>query len=113
MTRLSILAVGVIFLLQALLVYRLYQVNVDLLQRELNFMTDAVYNMELNSRLGYKKESKTPDVQFRDTPPPGVDTTKVKGIDARDRDKSKDKGFVSVMALAMEEFVSQKHPMNL
>lgn len=113
MTRLSILAVGLIFLSQALLVYRLYQVNVDLLQRELNLMAESVYSVELNSRLGYKKESKAPDVQYRDTPPPGVDTTKVKGIDVRDRDKSKDKGLVSVMALAMNEFISQKHPMKL
>lgn len=113
MTRLSILAVGLIFLLQALLVYRLYQTNVDLLQRELNLIEESVYNAELNIRLGYKKESKIPDVQYRDTPPPGVDTTKVKRIDVRDRDKSKDKGFVSVMALAMNDFVSLKYPMSL
>lgn len=113
MTRLSILAVGLIFLLQALLVYRLYQTNVDLLQRELNLIVESVHSVELNIRVGYKKESETPDVQYRDTPPPGIDTTKVKRLDVRDRDKSKDRGVVSVMALAMNEFVSLKHPMSL
>lgn len=113
MTRLSILAVGLIFLLQSMLVYRLYQTNIDLFQRELNLIVDYAHSMELNTRLGYKKESKTPDVQYRDTPPPGIDTTKVKRLDVRDRDKSKDKGVVSVMALAMEEFVSIKYPMSL
>lgn len=113
MTRLSILAVGLIFLSQALLVYRLYQTNIDLFQRELNLIVDYAHSMELNARLGYNKDSETPDVQYRDTPPPGVDTTKVKRMDVRDRDKSKDKGVVSVMALAMEEFISLKYPMSL
>lgn len=114
MTRLSILAVGLIFLSQALLVYRLFQTNVDLLQRELNLVTQSVYDMHLNSRLGSKKAYNEPTIEyFGTTPPPGVDTTKITHIDARASDKKQDKGLVSAMNLALEEFLAKKNPVNL
>ncbi len=114
MTRLSILAVGIIFLLQALLVYRLFQTNVDLLQRELNFITQSVYNIELSGRLGVKEANDVPDIKYYGTtPPPGIDTTKVTRIDARGLDKKQNKGLASAMNIALEEFIAQKKPINL
>lgn len=114
LTRLSILAVGLIFLSQALLVYRLFQTNVDLLQRELNLVTQSVYDMHLNSRLGSKKGYNEPTIKYSGTtPPPGVDTSKITHIDARIVDKKQDKGLVSAMNLAVEEFLAKKNPVNL
>lgn len=117
MTRFSICAVGVIFLLQALLVYRLFQTNLDLLQRELNLTTQSVYNMDLNARLELKGGTSTPDVKYAGTtPPPGVDTTKITRIGGgaqENKKHSRDKGLVSAMNLAMEEFVGRKYPVNL
>ncbi len=114
MSRLSILAVGLIFLLQALLVYRLYETNVDLLQRELNLVMQSTYDADLNLRLDPSKKSKEPSVEyFGTTPPPGIDTTKTTRIDARGLDKKLNKGLVSAMNIAMEEFIGRKYPINL
>ena len=117
MTRFSILAVGIIFVLQALLVYRLFQTNVDLLQRELNLVIESVYNKDLNARLKLKGGHSTPDVKYAGTtPPPGLDTTKVTRIDGGSHgmeSMKRDKGLTSVLNLAMEEFISRKYPISL
>ncbi|PXV67557.1 histidine kinase/DNA gyrase B/HSP90-like ATPase [Dysgonomonas alginatilytica] len=114
MTRFSILAVIVIFLSQAFLVYRLFQANVDLLQRELNLVTESVYNADLNSRLASDKNIGVPDIKyFGSTPPPGVDTTSIRRISTKDMDKELNGRAVSIMTLAMEEFAGMKHPINL
>lgn len=114
MTRLSILAVGLIFLSQALLIYRLFQANVDLLQRELNLVTQSVYNTELNSRLSSKDGVKTPTIEYLGTTlPPGVDTLKATYIDAKGLNQQQDKGVVSAMNIAMEEYIAKKRSINL
>ncbi len=112
-TKLSVLAVGIVFILQALLVYHLYQANVNLLQRELNVIAQSAYNLELNLRLGSKDGGETPNIQFRTTPPPGVDTTKIPRMDARSLNKKGGRGLVSAVTIAMEEFISRKHPIQL
>ncbi len=114
MTRVSILFVGIIFLLQALLVYRLFQTNMDLLQRELNLVTESVYGTDLNSRLRTETGENAPKVEYFGTElPAGFDTASAVNIDALSMDKKLDGHVVSVMNLAMEEFAGKKQPINL
>lgn len=117
MTRFSIFAIGVIFLLQvsqAFLVYNLSQTNIRLLQRELDSINESVYDMDLNFRSGAKEANNVSDVKFQGTTTPSIDTTIITGINGKGLTAiERDKSLVSATTLAMEEFVSKTYPINL
>lgn len=115
MIRFLILAVGIIFLLQvsqAFLGYQLFHKNVALLQSELNFVAESVYNKDINLRLKGRNIS---GIKYFETVfSNGIDTTKMFDVDAkRLQNIEKEKGFLAAMILSVEESVGADHPINL
>ncbi|MDU1905532.1 MAG: HAMP domain-containing sensor histidine kinase [Dysgonomonas sp.] len=118
-TRFSILLVIVIFLAQVFLVYRLYQSNLNLLEREINLAMEEVYQIDLNRRVlsdgaSRNLEPSSPKIKYiGDEPPPGLDTTKiVKRTNIKDTPFDKN-DIVKVVNLSIEEYLSQRVPIDL
>jgi len=118
-TRFSILLVIVIFLAQVFLVYRLYQSNLNLLEREINLAMEEVYQTDLNRRVlsdGASKKLEPQSAQIKyigDELPPDFDTTKIaKKIKIRDTSFDKN-DVVKAVNLSIEEYLSQRVPIDL
>lgn len=107
----SMVIVFIIFLSQLFLFYRLYQSNIDLLQRELNLAVNEIYKEDLNRRL--KKKSSKPSLEYYGSTKPDAvtDTTKVTVINSKGAIDSK--GAVMTMNAAIEEYVSKHRPIDL
>lgn len=112
-TILSMAVVCVIFLSQIFLFYRLYESNIDLLQRELNLAAGEIYKQDLDRRLKILKQNDNPHIRYYGTEKPEevTDTTKVTRIESKGANETKG-GVVTVNA-AIEEFVSKFEPINL
>ncbi len=119
-TRFSIILVIIIFLSQVFLVYRIYQSNLDILEREINLLVEEIYQLDLGRRLELdgerndKAHEKPLKVQFNSSAPLSeIDTTKIVRrikIDNSDKEKS---NIVKALNLSIEEFMSMKEPIDL
>lgn len=112
-TILSMVIVCIIFFSQLFLFYRLYESNIDLLQRELNLAVDRVYKEDLDRRLVGPSRNHIPYVAYYgpNKPDEVTDTTKVTSIQSHGALKSK--GPVVTLNAAMEEYISRNTPINL
>lgn len=112
-TLASIVLVCIIFALQLFLFYRLYESNLDLLQRELNLAADEIYKEDLNRRLAILSQGKDPNLQYFGSQKPDAvtDTTKVITLDATKSVNTKSR--VTMMNAALEEYASRREPIRL
>lgn len=118
LTWVSIVFVILIFLFQAGIIYSLFQTNMNLLTRELNLLTDEIYTSNLNNRLDARKNNTSNNVTIRGTdnwsgnlePGSGQDTTYYNNDGIQNEEQS---SSVSILNLALEEFISKTHPINL
>ena len=119
LTWVSIVFVILIFLFQAGIIYSLFQTNMNLLTRELNLLTDEIYTAILDKRLDAGKKDVENNFQFRgtDDAPEVPDTIQGKNVVFFKKDSlPKNTGQISpsaILNLAIEEFISQTHPINL
>jgi len=114
-TGLSIALVVAIFGMQMFLLYRLYEANMDLLQRELNLAINEVYEIDLGMRLSKTPGNTHTGFKFAGTvKPEGVDTTTIVKMDMTGVNRDLDKeGAVTKLNKAIEEYISDKNPPDL
>lgn len=120
LTWISIIFVILIFLFQAGIIYSLFQTNMNLLTRELNLITDEVYTSSLNSRLDAGKKDIKNNIQFKgtDNSPEVPDSIQGKSVvyfkkENPPETENKVTSPVAILNLAIEEFISKTHPLNL
>lgn len=115
----SIVFVILIFLFQAGIIYSLFQTNMNLLTRELNLLTHEIYTADLNKRLDAGKKSLNSSVSFKGTDNLSgkLGTESTQDVVYFKKEKTPEKGSqpspVTILNLAIEEFISKSNPINL
>lgn len=112
-TRLSIILVVAIFLMQVFLVYRLYQSNINLLQREINLLIEEIYQSDLNRRMLLDGENSLNIRYHGENIPENFDSTKViRRTNVKDLPHDR-QNIVKAVNLFIEEYISITQPINL
>ncbi len=107
----SIGFVILIFLSQAYLITRLFQVNYTYLGKVVSTITQDVYTKDMNLRLGVMSTIAQPRLEIVDTRKTKVDTVGGYNIDAmKGIDKS---NKVSILNICMEAYLSKINPIKL
>lgn len=110
-TILSISFVVLIFISQAFLIYRLYNVNRFLLNRELNLISQEAYKLDLNKRFKSYSNKEFPKVNMVDKAPPASPDNTVYNLDKMpDVEKG---NTVTLLNIAMEMLICQNRPIHL
>jgi two-component system, OmpR family, phosphate regulon sensor histidine kinase PhoR len=114
LTQFSIGFVAVIFLSQTYLIWKLFLVNKDFLNREINLVCQEAYTTDMNSR--FRNGSKeNPWIEFEDAkdaaPDPNPQTTTKYDVDKMENvDKS---NYVTIVNIAIETYLSKVNPLKL
>ncbi|MDD4972396.1 MAG: HAMP domain-containing sensor histidine kinase [Paludibacter sp.] len=113
LTQLSICFVILIFLSQAFLIFRLFQINKELLNRELNLVSQEAYNLDMNTRINTVSLKDHPTVSIEDPKKkielePGDKFCNIDAIPGIDRSNS-----MTLINIGMEMFLSKKKPIQL
>lgn len=114
-TGLSIALVVAIFGMQMFLLYRLYDANMDLLQRELNMVVDEIYQTDLSVRLTKMnaKNDANPGFKFMgNEKPQDVDSTTIVKMDMSGVNPDTE-GKILTLNIAIEEYVNNIVPLDL
>ncbi|MEA4841140.1 MAG: HAMP domain-containing sensor histidine kinase [Bacteroidales bacterium] len=111
LTQLSICFVILIFLSQAFLIFRLFQINKDLLNRELNLISQEAYTKDMNSRFDNASAKDVPGVRIGDKDTHVQPDDIFYNVDSMpDVDKS---SSMTVLNIGMEMYLSEEKPIKL
>jgi len=110
-TILSISFVVLIFISQAFLIYRLYNINRLLLNRELNLISQEAYNIDLNKRFKSYSDKEYPKVYMEGEVSPDDSENTVYNLDKMSGvEKS---NTVTLVNIAMEMHIGNDKPIHL
>jgi two-component system phosphate regulon sensor histidine kinase PhoR len=122
LTSFSILFVVSIFILQALLVHKLYESNLSVLGREMNVVVDQAHSLDLGERMKIRRADVGADKNSvpkfvganKDVEDHKIDTTKTTHrIDGRMASQELKDDYVALMKVGMEQYIANYYPFDV
>lgn len=111
LAQLSIGFVALIFVSQAFLIVRLFQVNYGFLGKVVNTISHEVYTKDMNRRLGTNSAMAHPSMEIKDGIKVESDATRGYDIDSMSGvDKS---NTITLVNIAIETYLSEENPIKL
>lgn len=111
LAQLSICFVILIFMSQAFLIFRLFQMNKELLNRELNLISEEAYTIDMNHRFNKVSTKDHPKISVEEkgsTIQPEDSFYNVDAIPGIDKSNS-----VTLLNIAMEMYIAEEKPIKL
>jgi two-component system, OmpR family, phosphate regulon sensor histidine kinase PhoR len=111
LAQISIFFVILIFLSQAILIFKIFEINKDLLNRELNLIGQEAYTMDMNTRLNSISTKNYPIFSMEGDGSSNDDVEETYDIDAVpgiDRSNS-----ITLLNIGMEMYISKRKPIHL